>query len=201
MRKYLALMAALLWTTSLFAGDAAETVRMVSDSLIQHLIAEHREIKSDPTRVEVLVKSLVLPTFDSEALSRRVLAKNWKTISAAQQTRFTEEFSAYLVRFYSRAFANYNGETVDYDDKIETDERGVATVKTRIMRKAGQPIPVAYRMSQETGQWKIVDVIVEGISLVQSKRDEFAGVISGKGIDQLIADLAAKNHQNPMETR
>lgn len=187
---------AMVFSASVWAaGGANDTVRMASDALIERLQAEQREIKTQPQRVEALVKTIVLPYFDDQALARRVLAKHWKAASPVQQQRFTEEFSAYLVRFYAKAFANYNGETVAYDDKVEIDERGIASVKTRIVRKSGAPIPVSYRLAQDSGQWKIIDVVIEGIGLVQSKRDEYSGVVNSKGLDGLIAELSAKNQQ------
>jgi phospholipid transport system substrate-binding protein len=191
----------LMTLTVVWAGSPEGTVKMVSDVLIERLIAEHSTIKAKPQRTEEIVKSLALPYFDTDALSRRVLSRHWKTASPVQQKRFTEEFSAYLVRFYAKAFANYNGEKIDINMNVETDNKGIATVKTTIVRRAGSDIPVNYRMQAQTnGNWKIIDVVVEGISLVQSKRDEYNGIVAASGIDKLIDDLAQKNAANASKT-
>jgi len=186
---------------SAMAATPEGTVKMVSDVLIERLIAEHSAIKSNPARTEEIVKSLVLPYFDTDALARRVLAKHWKGASPVQQQRFTAEFSAFMVRFYAKAFASYSGEMVDLNLNVETDAKGIATVKTTIVRKSGTDTPVNYKMQmQKDGSWKIVDVVVEGISLVQSKRDEYSGVIAAQGLDKLINDLAEKN-KKPTEKK
>ncbi len=186
-----------LWCVAVvgvWAGTPDGTVKMVSNVLIERLIAEHSTIKANPARTEEIVKSLVVPYFDTNALSRRVLARHWKAATPVQQQRFTEEFSAYMVRFYAKAFASYNGEVVDFNNTVETDSKGIATVKTTIVRHSGTDTPVNYKMQAQTdGSWKIIDVVVEGISLVQSKRDEYSGVITAQGLDKLIEQLAAKN--------
>ncbi len=184
-----------------WAGTPEGTVKMVSDILIERLIAEHSTIKANPARTEEIVKSLVVPYFDTNALARRVLSKHWKGASPVQQQRFTEEFSAYMVRFYAKAFANYGGEKIDISMNVENDGKGIATVKTAIVRRTGTDIPVNYRMQAQTdGSWKIIDVVVEGVSLVQSKRDEYSAVITNSSLDKLIDDLAAKNKKPTEKT-
>lgn len=202
MKKLMLVLATVLGLlSSAWAGTPEGTVKMVSDVLIERLIAEHSAIKANPARTEEIVKSLALPYFDTNALARRVLSRHWKAASPVQQQRFSDEFAAYMVRFYAKAFASYNGEMVDLNSNVETDNKGIATVKTTIVRRSGTDTPVNYKMQQQKdGAWKIVDVVVEGISLVQSKRDEYSGVITAQGLDKLIDQLAAKN-QTPTEKK
>lgn len=177
-----------------FAGQSPDAViRSATDAMIGRLTADKSKITANPAHVETIVREQVLPHVDSDAVARRVLAKHWKSSSPEQQQRFTSEFQSYLVRFYAKAFANYDGEKINLVGTPELDERGNATVKTEILRKNGQPIPVAYRMAPAGDSWKMYDVVIEGISLVQSKKDEFGPLITGKGIDKVIADLASVN--------
>lgn len=192
LKKWL-LLAALV-SAPLFAGQGPDAViRSATDAMTTRLTAEKAKIAASPAHVETIVRELVLPHVDTDAVARRVLAKHWKGSTPEQQQRFTQEFQAYLIRFYAKAFANYDGEKINLVGTPEMDERGNATVKTEILRKNGQPIPVAYRMAPAGDTWKMYDVVIEGISLVQSKRDEFGPLITGKGIDKVIADLASVN--------
>ncbi len=176
-----------------FAETPVEKVRSVSDALISKLQTEKAAIKANPAVTQTIVKELVVPHFDARRMARLVLGKHRKTASEAQIDRFTVEFTAYLVRYYANAFANYNGETISINDKVDMNEKD-ATVKTQIVRGTGTNVPVSYKMEKQDDQsWKIIDVAIEGVGLVQSKKDEYSDLIASKGLDKLINDLAALN--------
>jgi len=192
LKKLFAVLA--LMSLPVFAGQTPDVViHSATDAMTTKLTADKAKIATNPTHVESIVRELVLPHVDADAVARRVLAKHWKGANPDQQQRFTAEFQSYLVRFYAKAFANYDGEKIQIGSNPEVDDRGNATVKTEILRKNGQPIPVAYRMAPAGETWKMYDVVIEGISLVQSKKDEFGPLITSKGLDKVIADLADVN--------
>jgi len=189
-----AIMAWLGWAGSALAAQTADAViQSATDAMLTRLTAEKATITAKPAHVETIVRDVVLPHVDVDSVARRVMAKHWKGASVDQQQRFTSEFQAYLVRFYANAFANYDGEKIRFVGTPEIDDRGNATVKTEIVRHKGTPIPVAYRMTPAGDTWKMYDVVIEGISLVQSKRDEFGPLMTSKGVDKVIADLASIN--------
>lgn len=176
------------------AETPAEKVKSVSDALIAKLEAEKAAIKVNPNLTQTIVKELVVPHFDARRMARAVLAKHRDAASAVQQDRFTEEFTAYLVRYYANAFANYNGEKIKIEKKVESNGDKGATVKTNILRSSGPNVPVDYKMAkQEDGSWKIIDVSIEGVGLVQTNRDDYNKDIAKKGLDKVIEELAAKN--------
>ncbi len=194
LRKTFTFFAALLLSgAALAAGTPDQLVRETTDAMVKRLAADQAQIKASPAHVEQIVRDVVLPQIDSDGIARRVLAKHWRGADENQQKRFTVEFRDYLVRFYSRAFANYDGEKIELVGGAELDERGNALVRTNILRKNGQTIPVNYKLINEQSRWRVIDVVIEGISLVQSKRDEFGPMISSQGLDKVIAQLASKN--------
>ncbi len=189
-----AVMAWLGWAMPAQAAQTADAViQTATDAMISRLTADKAVIASKPAHVETIVRDVVLPHVDVDAVARRVMAKHWKGATVEQQQRFTSEFQSYLIRFYANAFANYDGEKIRFVGTAELDDRGNATVKTEIVRRTGAPIPVAYRMAPAGDSWKMYDVVIEGISLVQSKRDEFGPLMTSKGVDKVIADLASVN--------
>lgn len=189
-------LAAVLLAVSV-ASVAAEAPKQViakaTDQMISRLEAEKVQIKDNPGKVEGIVRDVVLPEVDTASVARRVLGAHARTASPTQLDQFTKEFQEYLVRFYSRAFASYDGDKIEFVGDTEKDARGNAIVKTEIVRPNGQRIPVWYRLSPEGEGWKMYDVIVEGISLVQSKKEEFGPLINNKGLDGLISELAQVN--------
>lgn len=183
-------------TTAMAAEPPQEVIQKATNAMIQRLSADRELIKSNPAHVESIVQDVVLPEVDTASVARRVLGAHARTASGAQLERFTLEFQSYLVRFYARAFANYDGEEIAINGEPEWDARGNAIVKTDILRRNGQKIPVWYRMSPNGSSWKMYDVVVEGISLVQSKKEEFSPLINSKGLDGVIAELAQVNAGN-----
>lgn len=181
-----------------FAEAPDVKIKAVSDSLIGRLSAEKAAIKTNPALTQTIVKELVVPHFDARRMARQVLGKYRKTASEEQVERFTTEFASYLVRYYSKAFANYDGETIKINDKVDYPSEKLATVKTSIVRNKGADVPVNYTLEKQDDQsWKIVDVAIEGIGLVQSKKEEYGGVIASSSLDKLISDLAAINQGGP----
>lgn len=185
----------LLMTAAMAGQSADKVVNDATKAMLTRLKAESAQIKQNPMHVETIVKDVVLPVVDADSVSRRVLAKHYKNANAVQQKQFAAEFEAFLIRFYARAFANYDGEDIVFDGAPEIDARGNAVVKTNIVRKNNQVIPVAYRLSPVADSWKVYDVVVEGISLVQSKKEEFNPLIESKGLDQVITDLRKINDE------
>jgi phospholipid transport system substrate-binding protein len=149
--------------------------------------AGHRE------KVLALVDAKVLPHFDFEHMARLAMGKNWRQASAAQRKMLTSEFRALLVRTYTTAFTQYRNQTVEYRPlRLAPDDTDV-TVKSLIKQPSGQPIPVDYGMEKTDGGWKVYNVKIEGVSLIENYRNTFNTEVQRNGVDGLIKSLAEKN--------
>ena len=135
-------------------------------------------------------------------MSRWVLGKNWKKASPEQQQKFIAEFQKLVVKFYSKALVQFLSQNNLTDDIITfTPFRGkldgkYATVRSQVNPLNGAaPVKVNYDLylSKKTGLWQVYDVSVEGISLVTTYRSSFKQIISQKGMDALLSELANKN--------
>ena len=147
----------------------------------------HRE------KVLALVDAKVLPHFDFEHMARLAMGKNWRQASAAQRKMLTSEFRALLVRTYTTAFTQYRNQTVEYRPlRLAPDDTDV-TVKSLIKQPSGQPIPVDYGMEKTDGGWKVYNVKIEGVSLIENYRNTFNTEVQRNGVDGLIKSLAEKN--------
>lgn len=170
-------------------------VKQTADGVIDRIENERSNLDADPSQVYDLVNELVIPHFDFISMSKWVLGKNWKTASEAQRANFIEQFKTLLVRTYARALLEYSGQEIKYYPTEQKPDSNLAVVKTELTSSGAQPFPVAYRMHQKDAEWKVVDVAVDGVSLVSTYRGSFATQIKKNGFDSLIQELTNKNEK------
>jgi len=181
---YLLLASTLAW--------AQQSPDVLIKSTVDEVLAVMRQNK-DPQTLRGLAEEKVLPHFDFTRMTRLAVGRPWQTASPAQQEALVNNFRSLLVNTYSTAISN----GVTPADKIEVkapqgngDDQ---MVKTIAHRSGKEPIVVDYRVAKNAGNWKVYDVIVEGISLVQTYRGTFSQEIARSGIDGLIKSLEQRN--------
>jgi len=154
-------------------------------------ILRNGSLSSDQKRKQI--EDIVYEQVDFDTLSRLVLGQNWKQLSAEQQQEFMKEFRQHLSVTYGRNIDSYKNEKVQIVGGRE-EARGDYTVLSKILRGGGsQDIVVDYRLRQRDGQWRIIDIIVEGVSLVSNFRSQFQDIIAQGGPQRLIDLLREKN--------
>jgi phospholipid transport system substrate-binding protein len=160
------------------------------------VIAVLKDSAADNDSKRRRIEEIVYANVDFDTLSRLVLARNWRRLSAEQQREFQQEFKRHLSVTYSRNIDNYRNEGVKVVGERE-EARGDYTVLTRVVRGDGSAndILVDYRLRQRDGEWKIIDVIVERVSLVANFRSQFQDIIAGGSPEKLIALLREKNEK------
>ncbi|MFZ5569807.1 MAG: MlaC/ttg2D family ABC transporter substrate-binding protein [Thermodesulfobacteriota bacterium] len=140
------------------------------------------------------IMTVVGTIFDFTEVSKRTLAQNWKRFNPQQRKEFTEVFGDFLgFTYYKKVRDSYQGETVVYLAQ-EMNGSDKAVVKTKIPRPAGD-IPLDYRMLKRRENWRVYDVVIEGVSLVQNYRTQFKKILDKETPDQLIAKLKEKTAQ------
>ena len=152
------------------------------------------EYKNDFKKATTLVDSIINPHVDFDRVAILVLGQNWKKATPDQRIRFKQEFRMLLVRTYTTAFTEYSNWNIRYLplDSDGSDKKVV--VKTEVLQAGGQPVMVNYRMINDGTEWKVYDVLIEGISLLQNYRTSFASDLEQNGsLDQLIDQLVKRN--------
>ena len=176
------------------SGSAARNlVEQVTSSIIEELTSRGDELQSNPQAVFDLVDRLVLPHFDFDRMSRRVLGKRWKSATPEQRSRFVLAFRTLLVRTYAMVLNEYRGQTLTYLDPVPRKKDGEIVVPVTIELTGSQSARVAYALQGKGTDWKVFDVAVDGVSLVKNYRSSFRSEIARHGIEGLIARLEAKN--------
>jgi phospholipid transport system substrate-binding protein len=127
-------------------------------------------------------RELLQNGFALKAISRFVLGPYWKKTSPEQRERYTALFEEYVISSYANRLRDYGGETFKVTGEKLYDEKSAA-VSTLILRPNGEPVVVDWRIRRRNGELKIVDVVIEGISMGQTQRSDFGSAIRGKGGD------------------
>ncbi|SMF93656.1 phospholipid transport system substrate-binding protein [Methylomagnum ishizawai] len=152
------------------------------------------EYKSDFRKATALVDQIIEPQIDFDRVSVLILGKLWKTATPEQKDRFKKEFRLLLVRTYTTAFTEYADWKIRYLPLEMNPADKKVMVRTEILQSGAQPVGVNYRMILEGSQWKVYDVLIEGVSLLQNYRSSFTDEVARTGsLDQLITHLTERN--------
>ena len=181
------------WTARADAQSAEEVVKTTADQVIARLKADSEELKAKPELIYGLVDELIIPHFDFTSMSRWVLGQNWKKATAVQQEAFTAQFQTLLVRTYAKALLEYSNNKITYYPELKKPESNLVLVKTDVAQTGSSKIPINYSLHNKDGEWKVVDVAIDGISLVSTYRGSFATEVRTNGMDSLIQQLVDKN--------
>ena len=173
-------------------------IKRLSDEVLAAIKSDKAIQAGDHERVIALVDSKVMPNVDFRRMTAAAVGPAWRQATPAQQKRLQEEFKMLLVRTYSGALAQVNEQTISVKPLrgAPTDEEVV--VRSEI-RGRGDPIQLEYRMQKTPGEgagWKIYNLNVLGVWLVDTYRSQFAPEINAKGVDGLIASMAERNRSN-----
>ena len=184
-----------------FAAIGVQAQGKAPDALIKEVstdvldaVKADKSIKSgDIKKVIALVDQKVLPYVNFQRMTSSAVGRYWKQATPDQQARLQNEFKLLLVRTYSGALSQVSSEqTVELKPTRSTPTDPEVVVRTEIRGK-GDPIQLDYRLEKAGDSWKIYDVNVLGVWLVENYRNSFAQEIGANGIDGLIAKLAERN--------
>ena len=167
-------------------------IKEVSTDVLDSVRADKSIKQGDVTKVIALVDAKVMPHVDFQRMTASAVGRYWRQATPDQQKRLQDEFKILLVRTYSGALAQVQDQTVELKPMRNTPADTEVVVKTEIKGR-GDPVQLDYRLEQTPGGWKIYDVNVLGVWLVENYRNSFSQEIAAGGIDGLIAKLAARN--------
>jgi phospholipid transport system substrate-binding protein len=170
-------------------SKARDTVKRLGDDVINVISNENL----DSSGRERSLRNVLETYMDVDWLARFVLGANWRTATPEQRNRYMNAYAPYIIKTYARRFNEYTGETIDItDSRMEQD--GSATVFAVINRKGEADIQLQFRVGSMKGKLRVMDIVVEGVSQLNTQRSEFSSVISRKGLDYLISRLEERAH-------
>jgi phospholipid transport system substrate-binding protein len=169
-----------------------DMIRRLSIDLLNNIKADKDVQRGDLTKVTAFVDSKVMPNVNFTRMTASAVGRHWRQATPEQQKRLQEEFKSMLVRTYAGALSQVKDQTVDVKPLRAAAGDTEVIVRTEVIGR-GEAVQLDYRMEKTATGWKIYDLNVLGIWMVETYRTQFAQEISARGIDGLIATLAQRN--------
>jgi phospholipid transport system substrate-binding protein len=189
--------AVLLWTvwsaTPLLAGGAPTEALKSTINEVLRILADPSMKKPDRAQERrKLLEKVVGDRFTYEEMAKRTLAAHWQKLTDKERAEFVDLFRKLLTNSYADKVEGYTGEQIHYlNERLEGD---YAEVRTKAISGKAE-IPLDYRLLNKGGDWRVYDVVVDGVSLVSNYRGQFAKIIRTSGYDDLVKQLREKSDQ------
>ena len=195
---------ALLTGLFLFAGSVSAQVvdHSTPDGLIKTVVSDvMASVKSDPEiqkgnipRIVDLVDKKIVPYTDMRRTTEMAMGPNWKKATPEQQAQLISEFKNLLIRTYSGALSQLRDQAIQFKPLRAAPDDKEVIVKTVVIGR-GDPIPLDYRLEKTANGWKVYDMNIMGVWLVEAYRNQFANQISQNGVEGLVKFLQDRNKQ------
>ncbi len=180
----------LLLALPVFAGAPTEQTRATVDKVLS--ILNNQELRS-PARANERrdqLRAAIKSRFDFTEMAKRSLGSQWSRRSPQEQQEFIRLFTELLENSYLDQIESYNGEKITYGR--ENVDKDYAEVMTKVVSKKGEEFSVNYNLHSANGDWKVYDVVIENISLVNNYRSQFSRILAKSSFDELLKKLDAK---------
>jgi phospholipid transport system substrate-binding protein len=175
------------------AGQSPDAlIKEVSTDVLDAVKADKTIQSGNVNKVMALVDTKVMPYVDFRRMTASAVGRYWRQATPEQQKQLQDQFKLLLVRTYSGALAQVRDQTVLIKPMRSSPQDTEVVVRTEV-RGSGDPIQLDYRLAKADAGWKIYDVNVLGVWLVENYRNSFAQEIGAGGIDGLIAKLVERN--------
>lgn len=194
-RLFAMLFAALMLAPAVHAAEAPDAlIRRLSTEMIDRIRTDEQLQAGNLARMSELVDSVLMPHVNFQRMTALAVGRNWRGASPEQQKQLMTEFRALLLRTYSGALASAKDQSVRMKPmRADPADKEVIVRSEVVQPRGGDPIQLDYRLEKAGDGWKVFDVNVMGVWLIQTYRSQFAQEVSAGGIDGLIRSLVEKN--------
>jgi phospholipid transport system substrate-binding protein len=179
----------------LSAATADEVIRETTDRVLEQLVERQDELDSDPGAIKQVVNDLIIPHFDFQKMSSLVLGRHWMNLDDHYKDCFSSGFRNILVERYAYILLSYDNHRITYEfDRVE-DNTDTYFITQTISRDRTVPLPIKYAMQESLGEWKVVDLIIDGVSLVRNYLGMYQSQIHTQGLEYFIENYSVCNNQ------
>jgi phospholipid transport system substrate-binding protein len=180
----------LVFPASAFAGIPLETVKVNVDKVLDVVRDPALKAEAAKKTKKNKLRAISREMFDFAELSRRTLANNWKRLSPDQQKEFISLYTSLLEDAYANKIMSYRDEKIIFTKEVPLSEKTVE-VQSTVLRKSTR-IPIYYRVIRQDGVWRVYDVVIEGVSLINNYRSQFREILANKPPEALLETLRKK---------
>jgi phospholipid transport system substrate-binding protein len=181
-----------LWSIAHAEEGPSELIQRVTQEVMDAVQHDTSLREGNTQRIRALIEEKIVPHLDFERTTALATGRFWKEATESQKQALQNQFKTLLMRTYSSALTKVKDQPITYDPIRTTDKLDVI-LNAHAFSSQGQPIDFGYRLRQHVNGWKVYDVNVLGVWMVQVYRESFAHIIKQSGIDGLIQALTEKN--------
>ncbi|KTC94126.1 MlaC/ttg2D family ABC transporter substrate-binding protein [Legionella erythra] len=193
-KTFVFLMACSLISSLWAASSPVPMLETAANQILSTLEKNKATLKNNPQVIYRAVEQSLLPNVDVSGMSRSVLGRQaWMKATPSERQQFSEAFTQLVIRTYASPLAEYTDETVKFLPVRGSLEGRFLRVNSLIVRSNGKNIPLSYSLVAKNGQWKIYDLSVEGVSLLQSFRSQFAQALQNSNMQELIKQMRERS--------
>lgn len=185
----------LLLPLQVYADGAKATVKAQIDKMLTRMKEPAFKAQTRDAKLAD-IRNVINEVFDYQELSRRTLGRDWKKFTPEQQTEFIDLFSRVLENVYADRILAYTNEQIDFGKETEL-KKGRVEVESYIITTDNKKVPLFYRMTQKGDQWRVYDVVIEGVSMIKNYRGQFRDILSKKKPEDLLQTLREKTKEKP----
>lgn len=183
----------LAFSSEMVPSSPYTVLENIGTKLFNRIALNQQEIKKFPALMQVIVEEELMPSIDYQYTSYRILGKNLRNTSKEQRAKFVSSMRNYLARTYATALMQYKNQQVIFESEKSVKGKKIVGIKTQIVDPDKPTINIIFKMRQnkKTGEWKAFDMVVEGISLLSSKKAELSKKIAKQGVEQVSLELSS----------
>lgn len=186
LRMYLAVLVMFLLASRGFAGEPTAQLSSTIDEFVGILVSTPvAELRS--TGLPDRALKLINGRFDFSEMSRRSLGSHWQALNVNEQREFIDAYTQMLLRFFGRSVRSAGDESIQYEREVR--DGTYASVETKVVSATGTNFPIDYRLHDINGQWKVYDVVIDNISIVNNYRAQFERIIARSSVHNLLQKM------------
>lgn len=169
------------------AAEPGAVVREATEKMLVLIDRNQADYRASSSRFYTMVDKVMLPSFDLQRIGHETLGSHWRSATTSQRKRLAATFKNSLIHSYADAvLAQYEGLEMEWAAASGADS---AVVRATLIRPGNRPTALAFSMASSQGQWKIHDVVVDGVSLAAGLRSQFNSEIARNGLEGLLQRL------------
>ena len=171
-------------------------IRTLSTDVLARIKADAAMQAGDMAKISALVDQTIMPYVNFQRMTASAVGRPWRTATPAQQKQIQDEFKTLLLRTYAGALSQVRNQTVDVKRLRAAPTDKEVTVKSELKSSGNSPVSLDYRLEKTAEGWRVYDMNVMGVWLIETYRADFASAVNAGGIDNLIAKLSERNKSN-----
>lgn len=176
------------------ADDPIKMLEGVTSQVMSVLKENKEDLKKNPNKIYEVVNRYILPHADFTEMAKWVVGRNaWSKASPTMQQSFVSEFRTLVVRSYAQSLLNYSNQTIEFLPLRGSANKERVQVSSMIKQPGKKATRIDYRLLQEGGSWKVYDIIIEGVSLMQGYHAQFAEDVQRGGVAAVVEKLRGHN--------